>query len=68
MFYTFELRESEIDEVKIKLEEYSKKYKLTYRFIKKNIVSISLFYCNKTEINFDKLVEYLFYQNNIISN
>lgn len=63
MLYTFELRENEIDEVRKKLNEYSIKYKLKYRFIKDNVVSINLFECNEYELNFDKLVKYLFYEN-----
>jgi hypothetical protein len=63
MFHTFELRENEIEEVRKKLEEYEKKYKLKYRFVKRNIVAVNLFYCNKNELNFEKLVKYLFYEN-----
>lgn len=63
MFYTLELRDKEIDEVRKKLDEYSEKFKLKYRFVKRNIVAVNLFYCDKNELSFDKLVKYLFYEN-----
>jgi hypothetical protein len=63
MFYTFELRKSEIEDIKRKLDEYSQKYNLKYHFPKQNIVAVNLFNCNKNDLDFDKLVKYLFYEN-----